>query len=125
MLEDYDVSGIEYHHNKKADAPSGTAKSISKILTDNIKRKTSVLNNANRAICSNELHFTSVRCGSIPGTHSVIFDSLSDTITLTHQARNRDGFALGAILAAEWINGKTGFYNTKDFINNVIKGNKK
>lgn len=96
----YDVSGYEAHHRQKLDAPSGTAKAISEILLKNIAR----LNKDDTA-------FTSLRCGSIPGTHAVIFDSPADTIELTHTARNRKGFAYGAVAAAEWLKGKKGLYS--------------
>ena len=108
-LDDYDVFGYELHHNKKLDSPSGTAKSIEQILVSNIKRK-------------KEVPFASVRAGSIPGTHVVGFDSSADTIELKHTARNREGFALGAIMAAEWINGKKGFYNIDDMMKEIIGG---
>ena len=106
-IDDYDVYGYELHHNKKIDSPSGTAKTIGEILVKNIKRK-------------NELHFASVRAGSIPGTHVVGFDSSADTIELKHAARNREGFALGAIMAAQWIQNKKGFYNINDMLNQLI-----
>jgi 4-hydroxy-tetrahydrodipicolinate reductase len=95
---EYDVSGIEYHHNQKKDQPSGTAHS----LTEEIHRHMPYVHGFN---------FTSVRCGHIPGTHTLLFDSLVDTITLTHEARSREGFALGALLAAEWIIDQKGFFS--------------
>ena len=102
-IEEYDIYGYEMHHNKKIDSPSGTAKAIGKILIDNIKRK-------------KEINFASVRAGSIPGTHVVGFDSSADTIELKHTARSREGFALGALMAAKWINGKKGFYTIDDMM---------
>ena len=106
-VDSYDVFGYELHHSKKLDSPSGTAKSIEKILVSNIKRK-------------KEVPFASVRAGSIPGTHVIGFDSSADTIELKHTARNREGFALGAIMAAEWINGKKGFFEISDMMNEII-----
>jgi 4-hydroxy-tetrahydrodipicolinate reductase len=94
-FKEYDASGVEYHHRQKVDNPSGTAKAIAEKF-------------------DHDLHFASVRCGSIPGTHTLIFDSPADTITFTHQARNREGFALGAIAAAEWILNKKGFYTFQE-----------
>lgn len=94
----YDLGIIEMHHNQKIDSPSGTAKAIAKAISKN----------------GNDIKMTSVRCGHIPGTHSVIMDSQEDTITLTHEARNRDGFAFGAVLAAEWLKGKKGLYTIDD-----------
>ncbi len=123
-FEDYDVAGQEIHHNQKLDSPSGTAKSIVHTLLKKIKRKTSpVYDMVNRPIASHELHFPSIRCGFVPGTHSVIFDSAADTITITHQARNREGFARGAVTAAEWLEGKTGFFTLDDMINHLSRSN--
>lgn len=123
-FEDYDVAGQEIHHNQKMDSPSGTAKSIVYTLLEKIKRKTApVYDIVNRPIAPHELHFPSIRCGSHPGTHSVIFDSSADTITITHQARNREGFARGAVAAAEWLDGKKGFFTLDDMINSLAKEN--
>lgn len=116
-FDTYDVGGYEIHHNQKADFPSGTAKAIAKRLLSNVPRKKEVVYGANEAKISPEhIHFTSMRIGSIPGTHSVIFDSPADTITLTHTARNREGFAAGAIRAAEWLHGKKGFFTVEDML---------
>lgn len=118
---DYDISGLEIHHNKKMDSPSGTALYLSKILIENIERKTRpVYETVERKILPEELHFSSLRCGSFPGTHKVIFDSMADTIELTHAVRNRDGFAFGAVLAAEWIQRKKGIYTFDNLINDLI-----
>ena len=114
--------GYELHHNKKIDSPSGTAKTITDILTNNIKRKNKVVfEKINRKIEPEEIHFASVRSGSIPGTHVVGFDSPADTIELKHTARSREGFALGAIMAAQWINNKKGFYNIKDMMKSIME----
>lgn len=99
-FDEYDVAGVEAHHNKKADSPSGTAKALADILRSRISRLKT-------------LEFASIRCGSIPGTHTVILDSPADTITLTHEARSKEGFAQGAVMAAEWIQGKQGFFTPK------------
>ncbi len=99
LYPQYDIAGIEEHHNQKLDAPSGTALDLTKIIKDNAGK---------------EITFTSLRCGSIPGTHTIIFDSPIDTITLTHQARNREGFAEGSIMAAEWINNKKGIFTIEE-----------
>ena len=111
-IGDYDIYGYEMHHSKKIDSPSGTAKSIGEILIKNIKRKNKLLfEKIDRKIQPNEIHFASVRAGSIPGTHVVGFDSSADTIELKHAARNREGFASGAVMAAQWIQNKKGFYD--------------
>jgi len=121
-FSDYDAGGIEYHHNKKADSPSGTAKTLAEILRDNIKRKTKInYDKIDRQIESNELHFASLRIGSVPGTHKIVFDSKADTIEIGHTARSREGFALGAVIASEWINNKNGFYSIEDLMNEIIK----
>jgi 4-hydroxy-tetrahydrodipicolinate reductase len=116
-FDDYDVGGFEMHHNQKLDSPSGTAKSVAEILLDQIERKESIIyDRVNSKINANEVHYASVRAGSNPGHHTVIFDSDEDAITLTHEARNRAGFAKGALKAALWLNGKKGFYTIHDVI---------
>jgi 4-hydroxy-tetrahydrodipicolinate reductase len=101
----YDVAGFEVHHAQKADSPSGTAKALAAIVMERVKRKRVLLSEtlADRRPAPEELHFTSLRAGSVPGTHSVIFDSPYDSIELTHTARTREGFARGAVMAAEWL----------------------
>lgn len=119
-FDDYDVSMLEYHHRGKADSPSGTAELLADILLRNSGRKDVVCyDRVNRQIGSDELHVASVRCGHIPGTHSVVFDSSMDTITLTHEARNRLGWARGALLAAGWIEGKKGLYSIDEMVGDL------
>ncbi|RLC56361.1 MAG: hypothetical protein DRH89_05860 [Candidatus Cloacimonadota bacterium] len=119
--EEYDLYGLEMHHKKKKDSPSGTAKVLSEIILKNIDRKTlAKYEKLNRKIEKNEFHFASVRSGYIPGMHSISFDSESDTIELKHTARNRNGLAMGTIKAAKWINDKTGFYNFTNKLNEII-----
>jgi len=123
-LPDYDVLGHEFHHRHKADSPSGTATMLANILLENIDRKQKpVYQMLDRKIEPDELHFSSSRGGAIPGTHLVMFDSLVDTIEIKHTARGREGFASGAILAAEFIENKTGFYNIDDLMADLITGN--
>ena len=120
-IDAYDIYGYEMHHNNKIDSPSGTAKTIGEILIENIKRKNKLLfEKIDRKIEPNELHFASVRAGSIPGTHVVGFDSSADTIELKHVARNREGFALGAVMAAQWIQNKKGFYDINDMMKSIL-----
>lgn len=117
----YDVGGYEIHHNQKEDSPSGTAKAIIQRLLSRIpQKKEAVYAIDNTAISPEQIHFTCMRTGSVPGTHSVFFDSPADTITLTHTARNREGFAAGAIRAAEWLQGKKGFFNLNDMLSASI-----
>lgn len=104
-FESYDPFLEEAHHKFKKDAPSGTALVLKKILAGNYDKR--------------EVPVTSVRAGHIPGTHAVSFDSAVDTIRLEHTARNREGFAEGAILAAKWIAGKKGFLEFREMLNFV------
>lgn len=114
---EYDVGVIEQHHNKKADNPSGTAKAIAARLLEGLSRKRiAVFDRLDHHPHPEELHVTSLRCGHIPGTHEVIFDSSCDTISLSHTARGRTGFAEGALRAAEWIRGKKGLYTIEDML---------
>jgi 4-hydroxy-tetrahydrodipicolinate reductase len=120
-LPDYDVLGHEFHHHKKADSPSGTATMLANILLANIDRKQKLVGEMlDRRIEPDELHFSSSRGGAIPGTHLVMFDSIVDTIEIKHTARGREGFATGAIMATQFIQNRTGFYNINDLMNTVI-----
>jgi 4-hydroxy-tetrahydrodipicolinate reductase len=122
-VEEYDIASYELHHNRKADSPSGTANMIGNILVDNIDRKSKlVFDKLDRKIEADELHISSVRGGDIPGTHTILFDSTADTIELKHTARTRKGFALGAVMAAEFINEKKGWFEIDDLMDNVIGG---
>jgi 4-hydroxy-tetrahydrodipicolinate reductase len=105
LFDGYDVGGFEIHHNKKADSPSGTAKTLADWVgaATHGRKQTAVWDKLDRPPTPDELHFASLRVGSVPGIHSVIFDSASDTIELRHSARNREGFAAGALFAAGWL----------------------
>ncbi len=119
----YDAMVHEYHHRRKADSPSGTAQMIGELLLDSLDSKTeAVTDSPRRRIKASELHVSSTRGGSIPGTHRVIFDGDDDTIVLEHSARNRSGFAEGAVLAAEWIRGRSGLYHIDDMMQSIIGG---
>ena len=114
----YDVWGTELHHFNKVDSPSGTAKEIAKILIENINHKTKIVyDKLDRKIEPEEIHFSSTRGGPVNFSHTIGFDSSSDTITLNHSARDRNGYAEGAILAAEWLADKKGLFNMNDFLN--------
>lgn len=110
--EGYDVFGVETHHVRKKDSPSGTARKLADVILQNFSRK-SVLQTEklDRQIKSEELHFASVRGGRNFGRHEIIFDSNADEIRLTHQAWGRRGFAEGAIMAAKFIKNKKGLYD--------------
>ena len=99
---EYDAAVWEMHHNQKADSPSGTALEIARHVMAGDKRKTKMVTDAfHDKPLPEELHVSSTRCGSVPGTHTVFFDSNADTIELTHTARSRQGFANGAVHALE------------------------
>jgi len=114
-LEEYDVYVSEEHHRQKLDSPSGTALRLSEILLEADERKTRVVTDLGSGPIPPEgLHVSSVRAGTISGIHRVGFDSASDSIELTHVARNRTGFARGALMAAHWIHGRRGVFNMDD-----------
>ena len=101
-FSEYDAAVWEMHHNMKADSPSGTALETAQRVLAGFKRKdTIVTDEFTRRPAPNELHVSSTRCGSVPGTHKVIFDCPADTIEITHTARSRQGFAVGALHALE------------------------
>lgn len=120
-VPEYDVFVHEFHHKNKKDSPSGTAHEIAKRVLRAVERKDKMVSaKLNRMPAPGELHVSSTRGGSVPGTHSVFFDRFADTIEITHRARNRTGFAIGAVRAAEWLKGKRGFYEMSDFINDIF-----
>jgi len=122
---EYDILGWEIHHKRKKDSPSGTALSLAKIITSTHARKKKIVTDKlDRAPGPEELHFASVRGGDIPGVHTVLLDSQFDTIELTHSARSRGGLAVGAVQAAEWIQGKKGLFEVTDFVQDIL-GRKK
>lgn len=112
-LTEYDISMEEIHHTQKLDAPSGTAITLAEEILKNSKYGTWTLD----ASKSEALHINSVRKNNIPGTHEVCYTSPVDTIEIKHTAHNRDGFALGAVIAAEWIADKKGVFSMKDVLN--------
>lgn len=104
----------EIHHTQKLDAPSGTAITLAKDIIKNLGHKNKWVKET--ALRNDELAIKSVRTGDVPGTHNIIYDSPIDSIEIKHTAKNRQGFALGALMAAEYIKGKTGFYEMKDLL---------
>jgi 4-hydroxy-tetrahydrodipicolinate reductase len=110
----YQTSIIEIHHTQKLDAPSGTAITLAETIINNSDYSSWGLNEAKNA---DELIIKAERIPNIPGTHVITYSSDADTIEIKHEANNRDGFALGAVIAAEWIFGKTGVYSMKDVLN--------
>lgn len=98
----YDVAIWEAHHNQKADSPSGTALELARRIERQIKAKTEIQTDAfHQRPKPNQIHVSSTRIGSTPGTHTVFFDSKADTIEITHRARSREGFAIGAVVTLE------------------------
>ncbi len=120
--EEYDIWGHEIHHHNKVDSPSGTAKTMTDILLENIDRKTTVVEDRlERKIEPHEFHFSSTRGGAANFKHVVGFDSEADTIEITHNARNRNGYALGTIKCGEWLAMQPpGFYTMDDYLNSQI-----
>lgn len=111
---EYDVRMEEVHHIHKLDAPSGTAITLAEGITDRVERKSGW---SLEKESSETLHIQSSREGEVPGIHTVIYESPTDLIRLTHDAKSRAGFALGAVLAAEFTKGKKGFLGMKDLLN--------
>ena len=103
---EYEAFIEEQHHSRKKDAPSGTALKLKDIVSQHIQ---------------SDLSVSATRAGNIPGTHRVGFDGHADQILLEHTARSRQGFAAGAILAAEWIVGKKGFFEFGDVMDEILK----
>jgi len=100
-LEDFDAHIVETHHTRKKDAPSGTAIAIAKAASDSLERP---------------IPTTSVRTGSVPGTHELIFDGAFEQLSITHLARDRRVFAEGALKAADWLIGKRGVFTMRDVL---------
>ena len=121
----YEVQVEEIHHTQKLDSPSGTAITIAEGIIENIEAKSkwqNILvadenNTDDDNIKNNELLIESYRMDSVPGTHTVIYDSEVDSIEFKHTAHNRNGFALGAVLAAEWLKDNKGFHSVNDMFN--------
>jgi 4-hydroxy-tetrahydrodipicolinate reductase len=123
---DYDVKMSETHHIHKLDAPSGTAITLAEGILDNLDRKNKWVKGTLLAAdgtlsgteqCkADELPISSERRGEVPGIHSVTYESAADTITITHDAKSREGFAMGAVLAAEFTAGKKGFFGMNDML---------
>ncbi|MBT2163261.1 4-hydroxy-tetrahydrodipicolinate reductase [Zobellia barbeyronii] len=112
-LDQYKVSMEEIHHTQKLDEPSGTAITLAEGIIKNTKYNAWKLEKAP----AGEIPIVSKRIGTTPGTHSIDYSSEVDSIEIKHTAHNREGFALGAVIAAEWIVGKTGVFTMKDVLN--------
>jgi 4-hydroxy-tetrahydrodipicolinate reductase len=111
-FDQYKVRMEEIHHTQKLDSPSGTAITLANDIINQSQYKNWVLQNAN----ANEVLINAKRIENVPGTHAVIYDSEIDSIEIKHIAHSRAGFALGAVIAAEWIIGKKGVFSMKDVL---------
>ncbi|SOC81498.1 dihydrodipicolinate reductase [Salinimicrobium sediminis] len=109
---EYKVGIEEIHHTQKLDAPSGTAITLAEQILETSEKKAWKLD----AVAEDELRITAKRIENVPGTHIISYDSPVDTIKIEHIAHSRDGFALGAIVAAEWLQHKKGIFSMKDVL---------
>lgn len=117
----YQLSIEEIHHTQKLDSPSGTAISIAEGIMEMQEQKKKWVNSTSAAPASatndSDILISSVREENVPGTHSVLYNSAVDSIEIKHTAHNRQGFASGAVLAAEWLQGRTGVFTMADMMN--------
>lgn len=117
-FEQYDAHMEETHHIHKIDAPSGTAITLAEEIVENLDRKTSwIKGQENVPYDAKTLRVDSLRRGEVPGIHTVRYDSEADCITITHDAHSRKGFALGAVLAAEYTANHNGLLTISDMFN--------
>lgn len=112
-FKEYNVSMEEIHHTQKLDKPSGTAISLANAIINHTDKNNWAIENPKE----DDLFIDVKRIDEVPGTHSVFYNSKVDFIEIKHVAHNRDGFALGAVVAAEWIIGKKGVFSMKDVLN--------
>jgi 4-hydroxy-tetrahydrodipicolinate reductase len=120
-VPDYDPYVLERHHRQKKDAPSGTAKALAQIVERAYGGSRKAAEQLQGALPAQAFHVSSLRAGGIVGDHTVGFDSGGDEILLEHRARSRRGFALGAVLAAEWIATRTGFFSFDAVLDDLLK----
>ena len=112
--KEYDVTVEEVHHTTKKDSPSGTAITLAEGILKGIDRKNKWVNTTTTE--TNELEVLGIRRSIVPGTHTVTWESEADMIQIEHLAKGRKGFALGAVLAAEFLNGKKGIFTMDDLM---------
>ncbi len=121
QFPNYDVRMEEVHHIHKLDAPSGTAITLAEGILENIDRKTQwvedKIQSGETTFDVNQLGIRSIREGEVPGIHEIIYESEVDIISIKHDAKNRKGLALGAVIAAEFTKGKKGFLTMNDIFN--------
>jgi 4-hydroxy-tetrahydrodipicolinate reductase len=116
-FDSYKVEMEEIHHTQKLDAPSGTAISLAKGVIEN----SNYSNWTMETPAANEIFIEAKRIGTVPGTHTVTYNTEIDSIEIKHTAHNREGFALGAVIAAEWIVGKQGVFTMRDVLGSNSK----
>ncbi len=116
-LDDYSIKLEEIHHTKKLDAPSGTAITLAEGIIGNSSKSTWELKENQTEINENSIPIIAKRIPEVPGTHIVSYESEIDSIEIKHTAHSRKGFALGAVIAAEWLVNKKGVYTMKDVLN--------
>ena len=116
-VPEYDAAIHEIHHTRKVDSPSGTALLLANTLLDGLARKSHVETETSHGrIDADALHVTAARLGRVVGHHTVHLDSPFDHLTLTHEAKSREGFAFGAVRAAEWLPGRKGLFTLDDVL---------
>ncbi len=113
-FSDYDVEMTEVHHTQKLDAPSGTAITLAEGILNNLKRKKNWVKE--QANTPTELPIKSIRKGTVAGIHTIKYENNIDTIEITHDAKGREGFALGAVIAAEFVKDKKGILGMNDLL---------
>jgi 4-hydroxy-tetrahydrodipicolinate reductase len=114
QFENYNISLEEIHHIHKLDAPSGTAINLAEIILGSMERKKNWVNRGQNL--PEELEIISIREDEVPGIHKITCDSDSDRLVLMHEAKGRQGFATGAVLAAEWLMGRQGYFEMNDLL---------
>jgi len=118
----YDPWIAEWHHRAKADAPSGTARRLAEVVAEAGPRRARVrVGTEGGPVAAGEVHVAAVRAGQEPGRHLVGFSGPHDAVTFEHVARGREGFAAGAVLAAEWLQGRRGVHSFQDVVHDLVR----
>lgn len=116
----FDVAVHEWHHQRKKDSPSGTAITTAQAILSSLHRKTRLETETSHGVIDPDaLHVTSSRVGEVIGRHQVTIDSAFETIEIIHTAKNRQGFAQGALLAASWLQHRTGMFDVSEIIDSL------
>lgn len=115
-FDQYDISMIETHHTQKKDAPSGTAVTLAEGIINNLKRKTDWQEGEKLPVDTSAITINSIRDGEVPGIHEISYESDEDIINIRHEAKSRNGFAFGAVLAAEFTQTHKGILTMKELL---------